>query len=304
MTFDLNLYKVFFVVAQCKNISRASELLFVSQPAVSKSIKTLENSIKLTLFSRNSKGVNLTPEGEILFTHIEKAFKQIDLGENILEKLKNKEIGNINLGVSTTVGKSYFLPKFRNFSKEYSHFKINIINKPTLDTINLIKEDKLDLGIIASCKNEIPNEADLQFIKLCQMQDIFVANNTYLKKLNYKSIDDIFSRGSFMLLEKPNATREHIDEYFNKQNLKITPYIEASNMDFLIECAKTGLGITSIIEDFSLTDLEKGSLIEIPLDKKIPPRYIGIIYKNSTSLSIAAKTLIDFLKNEHAINMQ
>ncbi len=63
MNIDLNLYKVFFVVANCKNISRAAEVLFVSQPAVSKSIKTLETSLNVNLFSRSSKGVNLTPEG-------------------------------------------------------------------------------------------------------------------------------------------------------------------------------------------------------------------------------------------------
>lgn len=292
MIIDLNLYRVFFVVAKCKNISHASEILFVSQPAVSKSVKTLENSLNVTLFSRSSKGVTLTPEGEILFNHIKNAFDEFSLGENILEKLKNKEIGNINLGVSTTIGKNYFLPKLQKFIKEYSYFKIKIINRPTFDTIKLVQEGKLDLGIIGT----ISNEDDLEFIKLGEIHDILVANNSYLENLNLKSIDDIFTKGSFMLLENPNATREFINNYFNNQNLIITPDIEASNMDFLIECAKIGLGITSVIKEFLYTDLEKKNLIEIPLKTPIPPRYVGVIYKNNSSLSIAAKTLIDFLR--------
>jgi len=292
MNIDLNLYKVFFAVANCRNISRAAEVLFVSQPAISKSIKTLETSLNVTLFSRSSKGVSLTPEGDILFNHITNAFNEFSLGEHILEKLKNKEMGTINLGVSTTIGKSYFLPKFQKFTKEYPHFKIKIINKPTFDTIKLVQEEKLDLGIIGTTSRE----ADLEFVKLCQIQDILVASNSYVKSLNSKSINDIFTKGSFMFLEKPNSTRDFIDNYFAKQNLSITPDIEASNMDFLIECAKIGLGITSVIKEFLLNDLENKTLIEIPLDVPIPPRYIGVIYKNSSSLSIATKTLIDFLR--------
>lgn len=292
MNIDLNLYKAFFTVASCKNISRAAELLFVSQPAVSKSIKTLESSLNVTLFSRSSKGVTLTPEGEILFDHIKNAFNEFSLGENILEKLKNKEMGNINLGVSTTIGKSYFLPKFQEFIKEYPNFKIKIINKPTFDTIKLVQEEKLDLGIIAI--NSM--EEDLEYIELFQMHDILVASPDYLENLNIKTTNDIFSKGSFMFLEKPNATREFLDNYFIKNNLNITPDIEASNMDFLIECAKMGLGITSVVKEFLHKDLENKTLVEIPLNISIPPRYIGGIYKNSSNLSIAAKTLIDFLK--------
>ncbi|EHI99843.1 MULTISPECIES: LysR family transcriptional regulator [unclassified Clostridium] len=292
MIIDLNLYKTFFTVAKYKNISHAAEVLFVSQPAVSKSIKTLENHLNLKLFSRSSKGVALTPEGEILFKHINNALSELSLGEHILEKLKNKEIGNINLGVSTTIGKSYFLPEFEKFTKEYSDFKIKIINRPTLDTIKLIQEEKLDLGIIGTTSNKV----DVKFVKLKEMHDILVASNSYLEKSNFKNTKDIFNRGSFMLLENPNATREHIDNYFASQNLSITPDIEASNMDFLIESAKIGLGITSVIKEFLDSELENKTLIEIPLKHQIPPRYIGVIYKNSSNLSIAAKTLIDFLK--------
>lgn len=292
MIVDLNLYKVFFIVAKCKNISNAADILFVSQPAVSKSIKTLENHLNLTLFSRSSRGVSLTPEGEILFNHISNGFKEFSLGEHILEKLKNKEIGSINIGVSTTIGKSYFLPEFHEFIQQYSDFKVKIINRPTLDTIKLIQEEKLDLGIIATTSSEV----GLEFIKLKEIHDILVASNIYLEKLNVKSIYDIFNNGSFMLLENPNATREHINEYFSSQNIHITPDIEASNMDFLIECAKIGLGITSVVKEFLQKDLELNTLMEIQLKHQIPPRYIGVIYKNSSNLSIAAKTLINFLK--------
>lgn len=293
MISDLNLYKVFYIVSKYKNISRASEILYVSQPAVSKSIKALENTLGIKLFLRSSKGVSLTSEGEILFNHIENGFEEFLLGERLIEKLKNKDMGTINIGVSTAIGKNYLVPQLESFIKIYPNFKINIINKPTIDTVQLIEDDKLDLAIVGPPNN---NE-NLQFIKLSKIHDILVASPSYLEKLNYTSLDDLFERGSFMLLENPNVTRNHIDNYFVSQSVNITSDIEASNMDFLIECAKIGLGITSVIKEFILEDLENERLKEIPLDTPIPHRHIGVIYKSASNLSIASKTLIEFLKN-------
>lgn len=293
MVVDLNLYKVFFTVAKCKNISHAADMLFVSQPAVSKSVKTLESLLDIKLFSRSSKGVSLTPEGEVLYKHIKCGFDEFSLGENYIEKLKNKEMGTINLGVSTTIGKHFLLPKLRNFINIYPNFKIKIVNRPTLDAIKLVQNEKLDIGIIGTA----PVEDDIGFIKLKQIHDILVASRSYLGKLDLKCPDDIFTKGSFMLLENPNATRQCIDHYFASQNLKITPDIEASNMDFLIECAKTDLGITSTLKEFLTYELENKILIEIPIKIPIPPRNIGVIYKKNSSLSIASQTLVNFLQN-------
>lgn len=290
---DLNLYKAFYTVAKYKNISHASEALYVSQPAVSKSIKTLENLLNIKLFLRSSKGVTLTPEGVILYKHIDKAFSEIFSGEHILERLKNSEIGNITLGVSTTIGKNYFLPQFRNFIKKYPHFKIKIINKPTLDTIKLVQEEKIDLGIIGAASVE---SDDLGFIKVQELHDILVCSREYYENLSLSSSDEIFTKGSFMLLENPNFTRQFIDRYFSSIDIHIQPDIEASNMDFLIECARMGLGITSTLKEFSHSDIHNKKLIEIPVKTPIPSRNIGIIYKNNMSLSIASKSLIEFLK--------
>lgn len=291
MVIDLNLYKVFYIVAQYRNISHAADVLFVSQPAVSKSIKTLEGILNIKLFSRSSKGVSLTPEGKILYEHIKSAFTELSIGENYIEKLKNKEMGNINLAVSTTIGKHFFLPQLRRFINIYPNFKIKIINRPTLDAIKLVKEEKLDIGIIGTA----PVEDDIGFIKLKEIHDILVASSTYLENLALKSADDIFTKGSFMLLENPNATRQFIDQYFASQNLKIIPDIEASNMDFLIECAKTDLGITSTLKEFLSDELKNRTLIEIPIKVPIPPRNIGVIYNKNSTLSVAADTLIKFL---------
>lgn len=290
---DLNLYRVFYIVAQYKNISHAAEKLYISQPAVSKSIKNLENYLNIKLFTRNSKGVILTKEGEELFSHIEKAYKELSLGEETINKLKNKEMGTINLGISSILGKNYFIPKLEKFITTYPNFKIKIINKHTEDDLELIKENKLDLAIVCGPISD----NNIEFIKLEKANDIFVANPNYLKSKSIKDINDLFSKGSFMLLEKDNATRKHIDNYFYNIGVSVTPDIEASNMDFLIDCAKMGLGITSVLIDFVRDDLKNRTLVEIPLESPINSRYIGVAYKKDSVLSIADTTLIEYLKN-------
>ena len=122
-----------------------------------------------------------------------------------------------------------------------------------------------------------------------------MASNTYLNNLNLSDINDVFTKGSFMLLENPNATRQYIDDYFASNNIDIVPDIEASNMDFLIECAINNLGITSTLKEFLAYELKNKILVEIPIETTIQPRNIGIIYKKNSTLSIAADTLIDFL---------
>ncbi|MGL4773374.1 MAG: LysR family transcriptional regulator [Clostridium sp.] len=293
MNFDLNLYKVFYEVCRCKNLSHASERLYISQPAVSKSIKTLENNLGMSLFSRKSKGVSLTKEGEILFTHVENALNELSLGEDKLNKIKNRELGTINLGVSSILGKNYLLPKLEDFLTHYENFKVNIINKHTEDEIELIKKEMLEIAI---CCTPI-SDSLIDFIPLEMVDDIFVCTKAYLENNSLYTEEEIFSKGSFMLLEEGNLTRKYIDDFLSSLGVSISLSIEASNMDFLIECGKMGLGITSVLKSFVKKELENGELIEVPIHSKIPQRSIGVCYKKGINLSIPSRTLIDFLKN-------
>lgn len=292
MSKDLELYKIFYTVAYYKNISRAAAALFISQPAVSKSIKNLEQVMNVKLFSRNSKGVTLTTEGKIFYEYIEKALHIISDGENVLTQLKNKEQGMITIGVSTTLCKHFLLPHLKPFMIQYPNIQIKIINKTTFDTLKHIDQGIIDLGIVSHPFNL----NSYSFLKLADIQDIFVAESDYLKKINIVEPNEIFSKGIFMLLESDNITRQYIDQFFIENNICIQPEIEINTMDFLIEFAKIGLGITVVIKSFITAELTEGRLIEIPVSPAIPSRTVGIIYDKNKSLSIAAQTFLSYFK--------
>jgi len=288
---NLELYKIFYTVASFGNISLASEKLFISQPAVSKSIKKLEAVLGITLFLRNSRGVKLTEEGIVFYQYIERALNEINVGEKVIDKLKNKEIGTIKLGVSTTLCKHFLIPKLKRFIKEYPHIEVKIINKTPFETLKILENGELDMVIIS----EPPEKNFYNFIELSEIQDIFVAEKDYLQSLNIKNYNDIFSSATLMLMESGNISRGYIDKYFKNNNIVIKPEIEVSNMDLLIEFAKIGLGVTAVIKNFIKNELEDGKLVEIPITPPIPKRNIGVVYHKNIPLSVAAETFLQYL---------
>lgn len=290
MSINLELYKVFHAVAYYKNISHAAETLYISQPAVSQSIRKLETDLEVKLFCRGSKGVTLTPEGETFFDYIDQALNAISRGEKVLTELKNKQRGVVTIGVTTTLWTHFLLPHLKTFMKEYPKIKIKIINKPTLETLKLIDQGIIDFGIVV----QPFNLTNYNFSKLTDIQDIFVAAPDYLLAQNITKPNEIFSKCSFILLETDNISRQFIDRYFAENNLAITPEMEINNTDFLLEFTKIGLGVTTVVKNFVEKELTIGSLVEIPVTPPIPHRTVGIICDKKKPLSLATQTFLSY----------
>lgn len=272
----LSQYRIFYAVAKAGNISRAAKDLFISQPAISKSISKLEDSLGVTLFTRGSRGVQLTPEGQVLFTHVSNAFETLNRGEMELKRVSTFHIGQLNIGVSNTLCKYLLLPCLKAFIEEYPHVKILIDSQDTAKTISMLELQQLDVGLVAEPKNR----RNLSFLPVLTITDAFVCTKAYLENLKIREGNDadIFSVGTILLLDRGNMTRTHIDAYFAEQGIDPKQILEATTMDLLIEFAKTGLGIGCVIREFVQEELEQGSLIELPLSTPIQRRSIGISY--------------------------
>lgn len=283
------LYKVFYYVATHKNITHAADILFTSQSAVSKSIKKLEAQTNCTLFIRSQKGVTLTSEGRILYEYVQKAFNYLINGEKVMEKILNLEEGIVKVGISNTLCKYFFLPYLEKFHHAYPHISIQIINQPSPNTYTLLDENSIDFGIIT-----IPKiKTNYKYIPLMIISDTFVSKDPYKNKIcPLNELENL----SLMLLDKDNQTRRFIDDFLNSNNIYVKPEIEMGSMDFLIEFAKIGIGTACVIKEFVLDELKKQTLYEIPIMPKPLPREIGIVVQEQFPLSTAAKTFIEFLK--------
>lgn len=285
-------YYVFYIVAEYGNISKAAKKLFVSQPAVTKSIKNLEENLGIKLFNRNSKGVLLTEEGKVLYEYVKNAYIQIEKGEKIVKQLKNKSKGVVRIGISNTLCKYYFMPFLKGFHEKYPDIKIEITNRVTLETLELLEKGSLDCAIVSKVEGVSSN---LKFEELLKIQDIFVSKEKPIKSVF--PLEDL-KKFPMLFLEKKNATRKYIDEYLLKNNVDLEIDIEISSMEFLVEFAKIGLGVASVIENFVIEELGKKELYKWEIEPAIEPRFIGLLYNEKTNLSIASQTFIDFMKNK------
>ena len=289
---NLPQYKIFYEVAKAGNISKAAKELYISQPAISKAISKLEDSLGLSLFTRSSRGVQLTSEGEILFEHTREAFDALDRGEQELKRIQEFDIGHLRIGVSNTLCKYILLPYLKTFIDQYPHMKVTIESQATAQTLARLEQQKIDLGLVA----EPSVRRDLAFIPVMDIQDTFVTTPNYLENLYLREGRDtsLFETGNIMLLDTSNMTRHHVDEYMAENNIFPHQILEVTTMDLLIEFAKIGLGIACVIKELVQKELDSGMLVEIPLDIPIHRRTIGFAY-HPANQAMALKTFLEFL---------
>ena len=285
MNQNLSLYRIFYTVALTGNISHAANELFISQPAVSKSIRKLEQSMNTALFTRSSRGVQLTEDGELLFSHVKSAFQTLENAENQLRLRRELGIGQLRIGASSTLCKYVLMPRLKDFIKTHPHLRVTISCQATNQTLQMLENRELDLGLTGR-----PEETGtLLFSPVMEIQDTFVTTRDYLDNLarqlgqpvpeNLTAEDSVsfIKNGVLMLLNRENLTRQYLDAHMKEHTLFPENVLETTSMDLLIDFARVGLGIAGVIRQFVQTELQSGSLIELPLPFPIAPREIGFL---------------------------
>ena len=228
---NLSLYRAFYEVAKHLNISIAAKELYISQPAISKSIKKLEDNLGVSLFTRSSRGVALTEEGQVLYDYVSRAFYNLASGEEQLKRIKDLGIGHIKIGVSNTLCKFILLDYLKDFINDNPHIKITISCQSSNQTLKLLEENRIDIGLIGK-PNDMKN---FNFYSWGEIEDIFVATDKYLDNFRLRDNDnDVFNNAAIMLLDKNNMTRQYIDDYLLQNNIEVNNLIEISSMDLLI----------------------------------------------------------------------
>ncbi|MBS6196496.1 MAG: LysR family transcriptional regulator [Clostridiales bacterium] len=271
---NLGLYHVFHTVAKNGNISRAAKELYTSQPAISKSIRKLEENLHTVLFKRTSRGVSLTLEGELLFRHTTEAFAALDSGEKILARHHSLGIAQLRIGVSTTLCKYILLPYLQRFIQAYPHVQISISNQSTYQTLALLEENKIDIGLVG----EPSSPKEYYFHPLQKIQDTFVATKSYLEHLKLRSEPmDLYRTATFMMLDEENITRQYVNRVFLEHGIELSHVLEVSTMDLLIEFARIGLGAACVIREFVQEELSRNELVELPAVLPFAPRQIGFV---------------------------
>lgn len=298
MNVNYEAYKIFYYVAVEESISKAANKLLISQPAVTWQIKSLEEQLNITLFTRTKKGVSLTEEGKVLFEYVKQGVKSFTNGENMLTNIKNLDYGTISIGASATVSKYVLMPYLEKFHERYPNIEIKIVNALTESLIKDLRNGNLDMLVLNLPMNETK---DLKIQKVMNVQDIFVGNKRYyeLTKGNIK-LEEL-NNYPLLFQKRPSNTRTFLDNYLKKNNTILIPKTEIVSYNLIMDFVKSGFGIGYATKEFVKDDLNK-SLFEIKVTPKIPTRYIGIATLNKTIPNYSVKKLIDLMVNNININ--
>ena len=291
MDINYELYKVFYYVATTLSFSEASKQLFISQSAVSQSIKALENKLEQTLFIRSTKRVQLTPEGEILLRHIEPAMNLIKRGETQL--LESASIGGqIRIGASDTICRYFLVPYLERFHKEFPNAHIKVTNETSLKCVELLETGQVDLIVTNYPNSNLNNLYSVK--KIASFQDVFVANNTFSELKNKKIPFKELLNYPILMLEKHSATSEFLHSMFQKHQLDLVPEIELSSNDLLLDLAKIGLGI-AFVPDYCVETSEE-NLFFVETEEKLPPRELALVHNEHIPVSKVAQEFLNYFE--------
>lgn len=293
MNIDFELYRIFYVVANHCNITKASEELCISQPAISRAIKNLEDQLGGQLFVRTKRGVVLTEEGKEFYNYIKQAIEYINNAENKFTDLINLETGCIKIGISTTLTKEFLLPYLEKFHSLYPKIDIQIITYLTSDLMPKLRNGLIDIVILNL--NNKDYGSDIEVIKCREINDCFVVSNKYKELINKEiSLKDL-NNYPLILQAKGSNTREFLDNVARETGITLKPNIELASYSLVVEFSKIGLGIGYATKEYIKKEIANKELYELKLKEKIPSRYIGIALSKNHVPNFSTKKLIEII---------
>ncbi|RHQ92416.1 LysR family transcriptional regulator [Ruminococcus sp. AF21-42] len=287
MDINLELYKVFYYVATTLSFSESSRQLFISQSAVSQSIKTLEKKLNHPLFIRSTKKVLLTPEGELLLQHVKPALQLLDEGESLLSG-DNLLKGQLRIAASDTICRYFLIDYLQKFHQTYPDVRIKVTNSTSIGCAELLEKGQADL-IVCNCPNSRLG-SHFQTRVLKEFHDVFVANTDYFPVHTVQTELQELLNYPILMLSPKSTTSEYLREAFTAHNLKLLPEVELNSNDLLLDLARIGLGI-ACVPDYMLK--ENDQLAPLMLKEPLPGRQLVLAQHDSLTVSQAAERFIE-----------
>ena len=292
MSVKLESYRVFKEVAEVGNITAAAQALYISQSAVSQSIKQLESDLQTRLFSRNSRGVTLTAEGKMLYEYVRSAMGLLETGEEKLSQSRQLQVGHLTIGASDTVTSQFLLPYLDRFHRQYPGVHIQIVSGRSHKVLGLLRSGKVDIAFAST-----PSDTSSLDIYPCfDTHSIFVAGAEYPCDFDHiYSLDEI-AAFPLILLERKASSRLYLERYFLQNGLRLNPEIELGARSLLVDLAAIGFGVAGVTEEFVTRELDSGRLRRLKTSFQVPPRSVDMCMLRDVPQTAAAERFAAFVK--------
>ena len=292
---NLDLYRVFYTVAKCGSLTRAAEELYISQPAVSQSVKQLESQLGVSLFNRTHRGMELSAQGgKLIFDEVERALGLLGEAENRIAQTKMSATGTIRIGASDTIFEYFLADKIVDFHERFPAVKIELMADFTPDTIEKLKADRCDIAFV---NLPITVDPELELYGNCmRLNDIFIAGEKY-KELADGQISLVnLKKYPLILMDKNTVSRHAIDNFFHTVGIELPPSIEVGSWDLMKRLVMRGMGIGVIPREYATHRLSTGELFEINTDLVLPVRSVGMLLPKNKPVSYAMHSFIEYFR--------
>ncbi len=292
MQAHLEQYRIFKAVADTGNISATAKSLYLSQSAVSQSIKSLENSLGVHLFSRSRRGVSLTSDGHTLYEYVSGALSMLEAGENRLNESRELTRGELTIAASNTLTETYLLRFLQAYHHDYPGVKVRILNGTSRRVMQYLNNGTCDLAFVSTDEPASSYESYLCF----QTHTSFVAASDY--PLDFDHVFDLheISTLPLILLEQEAGSRRFLERCFLEKGIRLEPEIELASYELLISLARIGLGIAGITEEFSEEALSQGIVRKLKLTEPLPERAVSMLSSKNAGPSMAARKFMELIK--------
>lgn len=297
MNTDYNLYKIFLYLFEEKSISRTASKLYVSQPAISYSLKELETQLGYTLFYRNSKGIEPTMEAKELYGYVSTAFNILRDAEEHIKNLNSLNIGCIRIGTPSHIGIFYLSSYISNFRKIFPGIKFEIVCKSTSDMVEMLETRKLDIIVDTlpiNCKKKVKK------VTLSKLYNCFAYNKAYFKDAKIESVCDL-ANYPLILPSSASSIRLKLDEYMEAKNTKLNPILESWTIEIMLDMVRKGVGIGYFIKNVIESQDDKDSFEVITFDDKLPAVDVCCVYVEDF-LTTASKKFVEMLNNNNVVD--
>ncbi len=292
---NLDLYRVFYTVAKCGSLTKAAEELYISQPAVSQSVKQLENQLGVTLFNRTHRGMELSEQGgKLIFKEVEEALKLFYAAENRLAEMKAEATGSIRIGASDTIFKYFLADKIVDFHERFPAVKIELLADFTPETIELLKANRCDVAFV-----NLPVDIDAE-LKLdehsTRLHDIFIAGEKFADLSGVLPLAKL-KEYPLIFMEKNTASRSALEAFFHSAGVELIPSIEVGSWDLMKRLVERGMGIGVIPKEYATRELAEGRLFEVATEPVLPVRSVGMLLPKNRPISYALHSFMEYFRS-------
>ena len=293
MAVKLELYRVFKEVAETGNISLAAKNLYISQSAVSQSVKQLETALQARLFARSPRGVSLTWEGQMLYQYVRSALGLLATGENKLSQAQQLLLGTLTIGASDTVTSFFLTPFLETFHRQHPGIRLKIVSGRSAKVLSMLRSGAVDIAFASS-----PSEPGLSTWSCFATHSVFVAGSGYDCDFDHVYTRQEIADFPLILLERKASSRVFLEQYFLQSGITLTPEIELSSRSLLVSLAKIGLGVAGVTLEFVQDALLSGDIRLLKTDFTIPSRSVDMCTLQDVSPTAAASAFMEMVRRE------